>query len=372
MMLPIADYEYHLPPDLIAQTPSEPRDHARLLVLDRASGAIQHRHFYDIVRYLRAGDVLVANDSRVLPARLYGQKRSGARTEALLLRQIDALRWEALLKGKMAVGTELVFQPPVDQVTPATLAGSAVSADLNLAAVVEELLPGGSRIVRFAQPINDLLAALGVMPLPPYITTPLANSERYQTVYSAASGSAAAPTAGLHWTPALIERVRELGVTWATVTLHVGLDTFRPVQTDNALEHVMHSEWYEFPSTTAAAINQARASGGRVIAVGTTSVRVLETVGGRQAANSESAGTVFKPESGWTNIYIYPPYHFRAVDGLITNFHLPRSTLLLLVSALAGREHLLNAYAIAIAEQYRFFSFGDAMFISEQPTGSLA
>ncbi len=343
-MLPIVDYDYHLPPDLIAQTPLEPRDHSRLLVLQRDPGQLEHRHFYDIARYLRPGDVLVANDSRVLPARLYGRKASGGRTEALLLRQIDALRWEALVKGKVAAGMALVF-------------GDDIPHAATLPAVVEELLPSGSRILRFDAPISQRLAEFGVMPLPPYITAPLENPERYQTVYSAATGSAAAPTAGLHWTPALIERVQALGVTWATVTLHVGLDTFRPVQTANALDHTMHSEWYELPAATAAAINQARASGGRVIAVGTTSVRVLETVGRNQGAGA------LAPESGWTDIFIYPPYRFRVVAGLITNFHLPRSTLLLLVSALAGRERIMRAYAEAVAERYRFFSFGDAMLI---------
>jgi S-adenosylmethionine:tRNA ribosyltransferase-isomerase len=341
-MLPIAEYDYHLPPDLIAQTPLEPRDHSRLLVLPRDGTDLEHRHFYDILRYLRPGDVLVANDSRVLPARLYGHKASGGRTEALLLRQLDPLRWEALIKGKVAVDMALIFGDEADDTLPA---------------VVEELLPSGTRILRFDQPIEQRLAAIGVMPLPPYITAPLANPERYQTVYSAATGSAAAPTAGLHWTPALIERVQALGVTWATVTLHVGLDTFRPVQTDNALDHTMHSEWYDLPAATAAAINQARASGGRVIAVGTTSVRVLETVGRNQPAGA------LAPESGWTDIFIYPPYQFRLVEGLITNFHLPRSTLLLLVSALAGRERIFRAYAEAVAERYRFFSFGDAMLI---------
>ena len=342
MMLPIAEYDYTLPPELIAQTPLEPRDHSRLLVVRRAADELEHRHFYDIERFLRPGDVLVANDSRVLPARLHGRKASGGRTEALLLRQLDPLRWEALIRGKVAAGAVLEF-------------GAAQSA--LLPAVVEELLPSGSRILRFDQPINGRLAGFGVMPLPPYISAPLDDPERYQTVYSAAAGSAAAPTAGLHWTPALIERVRALGVTWATVTLHVGLDTFRPVQTANALDHAMHSEWYDLPAATAAAINQARAGGGRVIAVGTTSVRVLETVGRNQQGGS------IAPESGWTEIFIYPPYQFQIVQGLITNFHLPRSTLLLLVSALAGRERIRRAYAEAVAERYRFFSFGDAMLI---------
>ncbi len=344
-MLAISDYDYHLPPEQIAQTPAEPRDHSRLLVLDRATGSIQHRHFYDVLDYLRPGDLLVVNDSRVLPARLYGHKSSGGKTEALLLRQLDATRWEALLKGKMPVGTSIRFAP---QQQP----------ELHISATVEEVLPAGSRIINFEQPINQRLADFGVMPLPPYITAPLANPERYQTVYSAAEGSAAAPTAGLHWTPELIERVKQAGIQWASVTLHVGLDTFRPVQQEDALAHAMHHEWFELPAATAAAINSTRARGGRVVAVGTTTVRVLETVGQQQAQQP-----ALEPAAGWTDIYIYPPYQFHVVDALITNFHLPRSTLLLLVSALADRETILHAYSTAVEHGYRFFSFGDAMLI---------
>ena len=340
-MLPIADYDYELPPERIAQTPLEPRDHSRLLVVDRASGALTHLHFYDVVRYLNAGDVLVVNDSRVLPARLYGRKATGGRSEVLLLRQLDNLRWLALVKGKVHVGSTLTFGDD----------------KLTITATVEVLEDDGSRVIRFEQPVNELLPQIGVMPTPPYITHTLNNPERYQTVYGANVGSAAAPTAGLHWTPELIERTKAMGVQWCNVTLHVGLDTFRPVQVDNALDHQMHSEWYEFPAATAAAINHAKANGKRVIAVGTTSVRVLESVA-RKFGDQTLA-----EDSGWTDIFIYPPYDFKLVDRLITNFHLPRSTLLLLVSALAGRDTMLAAYREAVTQHYRFFSFGDAMLI---------
>ena len=342
-MLPIADFDYNLPEDLIAQTPVEPRDHSRLFVLNRATEAHAHHAFYEIEHFLKPGDLLVANDSRVLPARLHGTKASGGRTEALLLRQTAPLAWEALLKGKVRVGTRIQFGQP-DHSTH------------HIWATVTELLPGGTRILQFDTALDEQLQQLGEMPLPPYITTPLADPGRYQTVYSAQVGSAAAPTAGLHWTPELIERVKAKGVEWASVTLHVGLDTFRPVQHDDALAHAMHSEWYMLPEATAAAIKRTRERGGRVIAVGTTTVRVLETVG--QQLHGQVAAW-----SGWTNIYIYPPYTFKLVDGLITNFHLPRSTLLLLVSAFTSRETLLHAYATAVAARYRFFSFGDAMLI---------
>ncbi|WP_110515369.1 tRNA preQ1(34) S-adenosylmethionine ribosyltransferase-isomerase QueA [Herpetosiphon llansteffanensis] len=345
-MLPIADFDYHLPPERIAQTPVEPRDHSRLLVLDRATGQLEHRHFYEIGRYLRPGDLLVANDSRVLPARLYGQKASGGKTELLLLKQRDAQRWEALIKGKVAIGTRLIIT-----------GHSGAHAE----AIVEELLESGSRIVCFDQPINQRLPELGSMPTPPYITAPLSDPERYQTVYSAQAGSAAAPTAGLHWTPALIEQVKAQGVGWASVTLHVGLDTFRPVQTENALDHQIHSEWYELSAETAQAINTTRAAGGRIITVGTTSTRVVETVAQAQGVHLD-AGEI-QAASGWSNIYIYPPYQYRVVNSLITNFHLPKSTLLLLVSALASREQIMHAYAEAVERDYRFFSFGDAMLI---------
>lgn len=343
------DFDYQLPPELIAQTPVEPRDASRLLVLDRATGALSHEQFREIGRYLRPGDLLVANESRVLPARLFGRKTTGGSVEVLLLRRRDERIWEALVGGKgVRPGTQLHIARPDDETAPA------------LHADVLELLPHGGRLLQFDQPIEPLLPALGVMPLPPYIHTRLDNPERYQTVYSATHGSAAAPTAGLHFTPELIDALRQQGVQWATVTLHVGLDTFRPVQVDDPAQHTMHSEYYELGPDAAAAINQARAEQRRIIAVGTTTVRVLETA----AQQAEQAGQPeLQPGVGNTTIFIYPPYRFRAVDGLITNFHLPRSTLMMLVSALAGREHILAAYAEAVRERYRFFSFGDAMLI---------
>lgn len=342
------DFDYQLPPELIAQTPVEPRDASRLLVLDRQTGALSHAQFRDIGLYLRPGDLLVANESRVLAARLFGRKTTGGSVELLLLRQRDERTWEALVGGKgVRPGTQLRITRPDDET-------AALQAD------VLELLPHGGRLLQFDQPVEPLLPALGVMPLPPYIHTRLDNPERYQTVYSATHGSAAAPTAGLHFTPELIDALRQQGVQWATVTLHVGLDTFRPVQVDDPTQHTMHSEYYELGPAAAAAINQARAEGRRIIAVGTTTVRVLETA----AQQADQAGQrELQPGSGNTTIFIYPPYTFRAVDGLITNFHLPRSTLMMLVSALAGREHILAAYAEAVRERYRFFSFGDAMLI---------
>lgn len=341
--LSTADFDYELPPELIAQVPIQPRDASRLLVLDRADG-LQHASFRDIGRYLRPGDLLVANESRVIPARLFGRKPTGARVEVLLLRQRAGRTWEALVRGKgIRPGTELQFG----------------REGYELSGRVLRLLEHGGRLLEFSEPIEPHLALLGAMPLPPYIHTQLEDQERYQTVYSTTPGSAAAPTAGLHFTPELINRLRAQGSIWATVTLHVGLDTFRPVQVEDVTRHQMHSEYFELDAGTAATINQARAAGNRVIAVGTTAVRVLETAGRR----AEEAGTLLQPFEGDTDIFIYPPYRFRVVDGLITNFHLPRSTLLMLVSALAGRERIRQAYAEAIRERYRFFSFGDAMLI---------
>jgi S-adenosylmethionine:tRNA ribosyltransferase-isomerase len=343
------DFDYQLPPELIAQTPIEPRDASRLLVLDRRSGALTHDQFRNIGRYLRPGDLLVANESRVLPARLFGRKATGGSVEVLLLRQRDAQTWEALVGGKgVRPGAQLRIMPHDAQ------PGPTVAAD------VLETLPHGGRLIRFEQPIEPLLPALGVMPLPPYIHTQVSDPERYQTVYSATQGSAAAPTAGLHFTPELIDDLRAHGIAWTTVTLHVGLDTFRPVQVDDPTQHTMHSEYYELSPAAADAINQAKREGRRVVAVGTTSVRVLETAG--QQAEREGLAEL-QPGAGDTSIFIYPPYRFRVVDALITNFHLPRSTLLMLVSALAGRERMLAAYAEAVRERYRFFSFGDAMLI---------
>lgn len=342
--LTTADFDYHLPPELIAQTPVEPRDASRLLVLDRASGTLEHAVFRDLTNYLRPGDLLVANESRVLPARLFGRKPTGGNVEILLLRRRDERTWEALVRGKgVREGMQLSFGPP----------------ERPLICRVVATLPHGGRLLEWDEPVEARLAELGVMPLPPYIHSALQDQERYQTIYSHTPGSAAAPTAGLHFTSELVARLRSQGVEWATVTLHVGLDTFRPVEVDDVTRHQMHSEYFELEASTADAINRAKAEGRRVIAVGTTTVRVLETAGRR----AEERGGMLEPFAGDTDIFIYPPYRFRVVDGLITNFHLPRSTLLMLVSALAGREHIREAYETAIREGYRFFSFGDAMLI---------
>lgn len=342
--LSAVDFDYELPPELIAQTPVEPRDASRLLVLHRQNGATEHAWFHDLPRFLQPGDLLVANESRVLPARMFGAKPTGGGVEVLLLRRRDERSWEALVRGKgVREGLDLSFGP----------------GDHPLRARVLATLPHGGRLLEFDRPVESHLAEFGIMPLPPYIHTPLEDQERYQTVYSHSPGSAAAPTAGLHFTPRLIEQVRALGVEWATVTLHVGLDTFRPVTVDDVALHQMHSEYFEIAQAAVDAINRARREGRRIIAVGTTTVRVLETVG--RAA--ELAGRAIEPGRGDTQIFIYPPYRFRVVDGLITNFHLPRSTLLMLVSALAGRDAIRAAYATAIQERYRFFSFGDAMLI---------
>jgi len=330
-----AEFDYHLPPDLIAQTPIEPRDAARLLCLDRFSGAIEHRHFIDLPDLLHPGDLLVANESRVIPARLFARKPTGGAVEVLLLRRLDAQTWQALLRGhKLRVGSRVIIKD-------------------GLTAEVIEHAATGERVIRFDQPIDDQLDALGVMPLPPYIHEPLRDPERYQTIYSRTPGSAAAPTAGLHFTPRVLDRLRARGVELDYVTLHVGLDTFKPVETDDIEQHHIHTEFVQLSAETAARVRAAKAEGRRVIAVGTTSVRVLETVAQHGLA----------AYSGDTALYIYPGYEYRAVDGLITNFHLPRSSLLMLVSALAGKANIDRAYAEAIALRYRFFSFGDAMFI---------
>ena len=313
-------------------------------MLDRAGGRIEHAYFHDLPRYARPGDLLIANESRVLPARLFGNKPTGGKVELLLLRRHGPRTWEALVRGKgVGEGLALVFGSEMRPLTGRVL----------------ETLPHGGRLVEFDAPVEPRLEELGAMPLPPYIHTQLSDGERYQTVYSRTPGSAAAPTAGLHFTPELIAALRAGGVEWSTVTLHVGLDTFRPVQVDDVTQHQMHSEYFELDATVADALNRARGEGRRVIAVGTTAVRVLETVG----RSAEIAGTPILPAMGDTDIFIYPPYRFRVVDGLITNFHLPRSTLLMLVSAFAGREAIRRAYAEAIRERYRFFSFGDAMLI---------
>lgn len=337
-----SDYYYDLPKELIAQTPLEPRDSSRLLVLDRENGAMEHKHFYDIIDFLNEGDCLILNDSRVLPARLYGVKRdTGARVEFLLLTQKSNNVWECLAgPGKKArEGAEFVF------------------GDGIMSCKVLEVLENGNRVVEFFCEDNFFAALdkLGEMPLPPYITEKLQDKERYQTVYSRELGSAAAPTAGLHFTKELLEKVKEKGVKIGYVTLHVGLGTFRPVKVDDITQHKMHSEHYEIPEETAKLIKNTKASGGRVISVGTTSCRTLE-------AAAKEHGEVTACD-GWTDIFIYPPYDFKVLDGLITNFHLPESTLIMLVSAFAGYDNIMNAYKTAVDEKYRFFSFGDAMFI---------
>ncbi|HID87602.1 MAG TPA: tRNA preQ1(34) S-adenosylmethionine ribosyltransferase-isomerase QueA [Anaerolineae bacterium] len=342
-----SNFDYELPPELIAQTPIEPRHASRLMVLHRATGAIEHRRFSDIGDYLRPGDLLVANDSRVIPARLHGRKvPTGGRVELLLLRRRDATTWEVLVGGRrVRVGTRLELVGPQ---------GTSARVPLPRAEVIE-VLEDARRLLRFERPIEPLLKEIGVVPLPPYIHEPLADAERYQTVYARIEGSVAAPTAGLHFTPELMEALQEQGVRFAFVTLHIGLDTFRPVQEEEIEEHPMHSEWCRLSPETAEAIHRTKAAGGRVIAVGTTAVRVLETAARERGVPA--------PFSGWTDLFITPGFHFRVVDGLITNFHLPRSTLLMLVSAFAGKELIDRAYQEAIRERYRFYSFGDAMFI---------
>ncbi|HIS77193.1 MAG TPA: tRNA preQ1(34) S-adenosylmethionine ribosyltransferase-isomerase QueA [Candidatus Merdivicinus excrementipullorum] len=337
-----SDYYFDLPEELIAQTPAEPRDSSRLMCLNRTTGEIAHHHFRDLTELLKPGDLLVVNDSRVLPARLYGQKEdTGANMEFLLLEQKEQKRWEVMVKpGRRAkIGSRFVF------------------GDGLLRAEVLDVLEGGNRLVEFECQGNifSVLDQIGQMPLPPYITEKLQDKERYQTVYSHELGSAAAPTAGLHFTKELMARLEDMGVKIAYVTLHVGLGTFRPVKEENILNHKMHSEHYHLPKETADLINKTKKNGGRVIAVGTTSCRTLESV-------ATFTGEI-KEAEGWTNIFIYPSYEFKVLDGLITNFHLPESTLIMLVSAFAGYEHTMNAYHTAVAEKYRFFSFGDAMLI---------
>ena len=334
------DFQYCLPPECIAQEPVEPRDSSRLLVLDRHSGSLQHRVFHQILDYFHPGDALVLNQTRVIPARVMAHKLTGGKVELLLLRKEGDTSWEALVGGKkVREGTRLEV------------------AD-NLIATVQEEQGGSRRRVVFNLPVEPFLSKVGEMPLPPYIHTHLSNPERYQTVYSSVEGSAAAPTAGLHFTPALLEKLEQKGIKIARLTLHVGLDTFAPVTEENAEEHIIHTEWCELTEETARVINEASAHGGRVIAAGTTSVRTLET-GAQFAAPGKRVGTF----SGATSLFILPGYAFRAVDAMITNFHLPCSTLLMLVSAFAGRERMLSAYQTAVNAGYRFYSFGDAMLI---------
>lgn len=332
-----SDFDYHLPESSIAQTPLEPRDSSRLLVLHRASGDLEHRLFRDVADYLNPGDLLVLNRTRVIPARIFARKETGGRVELLLLRRRDTLTWEALVGGK---GLRV---------------GKRVKVEEGPTAEILEILEGSERLVRFSEPIEPYFPKVGHVPLPPYIHEKLNDPERYQTVYAREPGSAAAPTAGLHFTPRLLEELQVKGVRIAYVTLHVGLDTFAPVNEENPEEHRIHTEWCELPQETADLINQTRAAGRRVIAVGTTSVRTLET-----AANYQLPVTSF---TGPTSLYILPGYQFKVVDVMITNFHLPKSTLLMLVSAFAGREKILETYGTAVQEGYRFYSFGDAMLI---------
>ena len=337
-----SDFYFDLPPGLIAQTPLERRDASRLLALDRETGEVRHLHFYDLPSLLRPGDCLVLNDSRVLPARLIGKRAGGGACEVLLLTDKGDRVWECLVRPgkKLRPGAAIAF------------------GDGELSAQVVDVTEGGNRLIRFDYEgiFLEILERLGKMPLPPYIKGSLEDGERYQTVYSREVGSAAAPTAGLHFTKELLEQVRAMGVKVCYVTLHVGLGTFRPVKAENLDEHEMHSEYCTIPQETADVINGTKRAGGRVICVGTTSCRTVESFAAED-------GTVTE-RSGWTSIFIYPGYKFKVLDALITNFHLPESTLIMLVSALAGRENVLSAYAGAVRERYRFFSFGDAMFIS--------
>ena len=336
-----SDFYFDLPEELIVQTPLEKRDESRLLCLDKNTGSMEHRHFYDLPDLLQEGDCLVLNNSRVLPARLIGARPTGGAIELVLLRDLGDNRWECLSRPgrKTKPGQHILF------------------GNGELEAIVEETAPGGNRIVRFLYEgiFLEVLERLGRMPLPPYIRAELENPERYQTVYAKELGSAAAPTAGLHFTQELLETIRAKGVRTEFITLHVGLGTFRPVKEDEIEDHEMHSEFCMIPPETAEAVNTAKKNGGRIIAVGTTSCRTLESF-------AKDDGTL-EPSSGWTDIFIYPGYRFKCIDALITNFHLPESTLIMLVSALAGREHILNAYRTAVENRYRFFSFGDAMFI---------
>lgn len=338
----VKDYDYDLPEELIAQDPLEDRSSSRLMVLDRQTGDVEHRHFTDILEYLHPGDCLVINNTKVIPARLFGVKEdTQAKIKVLLLKRKENDIWETLVKpGKKAKpGTKLVF------------------GDGLLTAEVVDVVEEGNRLIQFHYDgiFEEILDQLGQMPLPPYITHQLKDKNRYQTVYAKYDGSAAAPTAGLHFTKELLQKVKDMGVDIAEVTLHVGLGTFRPVKVENVLDHHMHSEFYMVSQEAADKINRAKESGHRVIAVGTTSTRTLEAAADENGRLHET--------SGWTEIFIYPGYQFKVIDALITNFHLPQSTLVMLVSALAGREHVLHAYEIAVKERYRFFSFGDAMLI---------
>lgn len=337
----VTDFDYNLPEELIAQVPIKNRDESKLMILDKETGSIEHKQFRDIIEYLNPGDCLVRNNTKVIPARLYGKKETGANVEFVLLKNFEGDIWEAMVRpgNKLHEGAKVIF------------------GDGLLRAEILSTLEDGTRKVKFYYDgiFNEILDKIGLMPLPPYIHESLSDNDRYQTVYAKYEGSAAAPTAGLHFTPELLKRIEEKGIKIANVTLHVGIGTFRPVKEENVEEHHMHTEHYYIKEEDAEKINSAKSSGHKVIAVGTTSCRTLETI-------ADEKGFV-KACEGDTGIYIYPGYKFKCLDGLITNFHLPQSTLLMLVSALAGREHILNAYNEAVKEKYRFFSFGDAMFI---------
>lgn len=337
----VSEFNYNLPEELIAQTPLEKRDESRLMVLNRKTETIEHKKFKNIIEYLKPGDCLVRNNTKVLPARIYGKKETGAKIEFLLLNNIEGDIWETIVRpgNKLHIGTKVIF------------------GEGKLIAEILDIMPGGTRKVKFTYQgiFNEILDEIGLMPLPPYIHEELKENDRYQTVYAKYNGSAAAPTAGLHFTPELLKQIEEKGVKIANVTLHVGIGTFRPVKEEKVENHEMHSEHYYIKQEDAEIINETKKNGGRVIAVGTTSCRVLETVADENGMVQETEGD--------TKIFIYPGYKFKCLDALITNFHLPQSTLLMLVSSLAGKEYIMKAYEEAVKEKYRFFSFGDAMFI---------
>ena len=337
----VSEFNYELPEELIAQTPIEKRDESRLMVLDRSKETIEHKTFKDIIDYLEPGDCLVRNNTKVIPARIYGKKETGAKVEFLLLKNMEGDIWETIVRpgNKLHVGTKVIF------------------GDGLLTAEILEIMPGGTRKVKFLYEgiFNEILDKIGLMPLPPYIHEELKDNDRYQTVYAKYNGSAAAPTAGLHFTPELLKKIEKKGVKIANVTLHVGIGTFRPVKEENVENHEMHTEHFYIKQEDVNKINETKKQGKRVIAVGTTSCRVLETI-------ADENGLVKETEAD-TSIFIYPGYQFKCLDGLITNFHLPQSTLLMLVSALAGKDYIMKAYNEAVKEKYRFFSFGDAMFI---------
>ena len=339
----VSDFNYDLPQELIAQTPMEPRDHSRLLVVDKETGKMEHRHFYDLPNYLRPDDLLVFNDTRVIPARLHGVKGTGAKAEVFLLTRLNATDWEVLVKPGRRLRT-----------------GAVINFSEDLSCEILDNTEFGGRIARFKFEgvFEEILDRLGETPLPPYITEQLEDKERYQTVYSRDKGSAAAPTAGLHFTKELLQKVKDMGCEEVFVTLNIGLGTFRPVSVENIEDHVMHKEFYTITPEAADAINKAKAAGRRIVSVGTTAVRTLE-------AAATAGNGIIKPGAAWTDIFIYPGYKFKMIDALVTNFHLPQSTLLMLVSTLSTREIMLKTYEEAVKQKYRFFSFGDAMFITD-------